>query len=53
MQFTEIQHIAHLGSWEWDVLANTVSWSEELYRIFGLQPMEFDTTIEAYLASPP
>jgi len=51
MQLTEIQHIAHLGSWEWDVLANTVSWSEELYRIFGLQPMEFDSTLEAYLAS--
>jgi len=26
--------IAHLGSWEWDVATDTVTWSDELFRIF-------------------
>ena len=50
MQLTEAQQIAKLGSWEWDVQAHKLSWSEELYRIFGLQPQEFDVTYEAFLA---
>ena len=48
MQLTQAQQIANLGSWEWDVQANKVSWSE-LYRIYGLQPQEFDVTYEASL----
>jgi PAS domain S-box-containing protein len=50
MQLTETQHIANVGSWEWDVLTNRASWSDELYRIFGVQPQEFGATYEAYLA---
>ncbi len=30
------QRIAHIGSWEWDVAADTGSWSEETCRIFGV-----------------
>ncbi|MCX6545492.1 MAG: PAS domain S-box protein [Acidobacteria bacterium] len=30
--------IAHLGSWEWDVAKDSVIWSDELFRIFGLAP---------------
>lgn len=43
------QEIAHLGSWELDLLTNTLSWSDEVYRIFGLKPQEFDATYEAFL----
>jgi diguanylate cyclase (GGDEF)-like protein/PAS domain S-box-containing protein len=32
--------IAHLGSWEWDVATDTVTWSDELFRIFQLNPAE-------------
>jgi len=32
------QEIAKLGSWEWDVGSDTISWSKELHTIFGLQP---------------
>lgn len=32
------QAIAHVGSWEWDVVNNTIAWSDEMYRIFGLVP---------------
>ncbi len=43
------QEIAHLGSWELDIENNRLSWSDEVYRIFGLQPQEFDATYEAFL----
>jgi len=44
------QEIAHLGSWELDLVHNRLTWSDEVYRIFGLQPQEFGTTYEAFLA---
>ncbi|MHC4544398.1 MAG: PAS domain S-box protein [Planctomycetota bacterium] len=37
----EAQRIAHLGSWEWDIEENKLSWSEEVYHIFGLKHEEF------------
>jgi two-component system sensor histidine kinase UhpB len=48
-QLSEAQRLANLGSWEWDVRTNRVSWSDELYRIYGLKPHEFGATFEAYL----
>ena len=48
-QFKEAERIAQLGSYDWDVRSNTVRRSEELCRIFGLQPETFPPTFEAYL----
>ena len=41
--------MAGLGVWEWDVLTNVVTWSDELYRIYGLQRTEFSASFEGYL----
>lgn len=46
---TEAERLAHLGSWYWDIGSNAVTWSEELYCIFGLGPGQFGATYEAYL----
>ena len=43
------QEISHLGSWELDVIGNRLSWSDEVYRIFGLKPQEFAATYEDFL----
>ena len=43
------QEISHLGSWELDLVSNQLTWSDEVYRIFGLQPQEFGATYEAFL----
>ncbi len=43
------QEIAHLGSWELDLENDCLTWSDEVYRIFGLQPQEFGATYEAFL----
>ena len=45
------QEIAHLGSWELDIVHDRLIWSDEIYRIFGLQPQEFGATYEAFLAA--
>jgi PAS domain S-box-containing protein len=43
------QQIAQLGNWELDLADNILSWSDEVYRIFGLKPQEFKATYEAFL----
>ena len=43
------QEIGHLGSWELDLVTNRLTWSDEVYRIFGLKPQEFGATYEAFL----
>jgi PAS domain S-box-containing protein len=43
------QEIAHLGSWELDVVNDRLIWSDEVYRIFGLKPQQFGATYEAFL----
>ena len=45
----EVQRIAHLGEWDWDIESNTVRWSDEMCRIFGLKPKGFSATYEAVL----
>lgn len=48
-QLSDAQRIAHLGSWEWDLCTNLVTWSDELFRIYGVKPNQFEATYEAYL----
>jgi PAS domain S-box-containing protein len=37
----EAQRITHVGYWEWDLITNGVTWSDETYRIYGLRPQEY------------
>jgi len=48
-QLKRAQEIANLGGWELDLTSNRLSWSDEVYRIFGLKPQEFKATYEAFL----
>jgi PAS domain S-box-containing protein len=45
----EAQEAAHIGSWEWDIAADRVNWSDELYRIYGLEPQSVEITYDRYL----
>lgn len=49
-QLEVAQEITHIGSWEWDVRTNVVTWSDELYRIYGLEPRSCEITFEFFLA---
>lgn len=47
----EAQRIAHVGNWIWDIKSNHLSWSDEIFRIWGFSPQEFEPTYETFLAS--
>lgn len=42
----EAQELSHIGSWDWDVFSNRIEWTDELFRIFGFEPQEFDPNYE-------
>ncbi|MFA6671020.1 MAG: PAS domain S-box protein [Methanoculleus sp.] len=44
------ESIAHLGSWEFDHRTGRLTWSDETYRISGLDPAEPAPTYEAFLS---
>ncbi|MGM0613588.1 MAG: PAS domain-containing protein, partial [Bacteroidota bacterium] len=46
---TKTQELAIIGNWELDLATNHLSWSDEVYRIFGLKPQEFSATYQAFL----
>lgn len=48
-QLATAQQVAHIGSWEWDTLTDQASWSEELYRIMGLEPHECTASLKTVL----
>ncbi|QOY51489.1 sensor domain-containing protein [Candidatus Sulfurimonas baltica] len=45
----QAQSLANIGHWELDLVTNSLYWSDEVYRIFGLKPQEFGATYEAFL----
>jgi diguanylate cyclase (GGDEF)-like protein/PAS domain S-box-containing protein len=48
-QMAEAQRIAHFGNWEWDISEDRLTWSDELYMIFGVERNSFAANFEAYL----
>jgi diguanylate cyclase (GGDEF)-like protein/PAS domain S-box-containing protein len=46
---SEAQRVANFGSWEWRIPENRVVWSDQLFRIFGLEPSSSEGTFEDYL----
>jgi signal transduction histidine kinase/CheY-like chemotaxis protein len=41
--------VAQIGSWEWDVAADTLVWTDELYEMFDVDPRTFEASYAAYL----
>lgn len=45
----EAQRIAHLGGWDWNILADTLRWSDEMFRLFGFEPQAFPVNYARFL----
>ncbi|MEO8802176.1 MAG: EAL domain-containing protein [Rudaea sp.] len=45
----EAQRLAHLGSWTWEISSGTLSWSDELCRIYGVDPGSHVPTFADFL----
>ncbi len=48
-RLAEAQRLAHLGGWEWDVRTDEISWSDEVYRIYGFAPQSFVPSFERFM----
>jgi PAS domain S-box-containing protein len=46
----EAQQLAKLGSWELDLVSGALTWSDEIFRIFEIDPTQFEASYEAFLA---
>ncbi len=44
------QKIAKIGNWDWDIVNNGLWWSDEIYRIFGVAPLEFEANYDAFIS---
>ena len=45
----EAQKVAHIGSWNFDLVENTLSWSDNLYHIFGTHAKAFRNSYQSFL----
>jgi PAS domain S-box-containing protein len=45
----QVERISHLGNWTWNIVTNELDWSDEIYRIFGRVPQEFEVTYDIFL----
>ena len=46
----EAQQVGHIGSWEWDIDGDAIWWSDELCRIYGVNPATMPPTYQAFLS---
>ncbi len=49
-RMSEAERIARFGAWQWDLAKGDVRWSDELHRIYGLEPGEFGGTAKDFVA---
>ena len=47
--YARAEAIAHIGSWDWDIVSGGLRWTDEIYRIFGQAPQAFGATYQAFL----
>jgi len=47
-RLAEVQKMAHMGSWTWNIVTGELHWSDEVYRIFGCEPHEFGSTYDSF-----
>ncbi len=48
-ELKEAQRVGRLGSWDWNAMADTITWSEEYYRIYGFDPKQPPPGYEEHL----
>ncbi|WP_128545819.1 PAS domain-containing sensor histidine kinase [Larkinella soli] len=47
--YHQTQALTHIGNWTWDIATNQVHWSDELFRIYGLEPQSEVISFERFL----
>lgn len=47
-QLLDAQQLARIGSWRWEVGDDSITWSDQMYRMLGFEPGEFVPTSDMY-----
>lgn len=50
-RLAQAQAMAHIGSWEWDLGTDLLTWSDETFRIFGYQPQAVPPSLDLFWRS--
>jgi diguanylate cyclase (GGDEF)-like protein/PAS domain S-box-containing protein len=48
-QLNEAQRLARIGSWELELATNRLHWSDEIFRLFEIDPSRFEASYEGFL----
>lgn len=48
--YKQAEELANMGNWNWDLKTNKVEWTDQLYRIYGLEPQSEEISIERFLS---
>jgi PAS domain S-box-containing protein len=48
--YKKAEEIANMGNWVWYVKKGKLEWTDQLYRIYGLEPQSEEITIERFLS---
>ncbi len=46
----QAQALTHIGNWSWNIITNEIIWSDEMYRIYGLEPQSETITFERFMS---
>ncbi len=49
-RMSEAERIAGFGVWRWEMATGQVRWSDQLHRIYGVEPGGFEGTVDAFLS---
>jgi signal transduction histidine kinase len=49
-RLAQAQQIARIGSWYWDPVVGRIEWSDEMFRLLGLDPATTTPSLEAFLS---
>ncbi len=50
-RLAEAQRVAHIGHWELDLVSTKLIWSDEIYRIFGIDPATHEASYDLFIAA--
>ncbi|MDI1480490.1 PAS domain-containing protein [Polyangium sp. y55x31] len=45
------QEIGNMGNWDWDIPTGGLTWSDQIFRIFGYEPRKFDVSYQAFIST--
>lgn len=48
--YRQAEELSNMGNWNWNIQTNKLEWTNQLYKIYGLEPQSEEITIERFLS---